>query len=423
MSRHLKPLAGLLLGGAVLVSSPLVPAAKHGKHKGPQASLLAECQGPSALPSANCGRVPTPTFDANGRLWLAFSQHGHVYVAVSNDLGKTFAPPMVVNRVPEAIYDDGENRPKVSTGPDGELFVSWTHKTAGRYSGDVRFARSLDAGKSFEEAITVNDDRALISHRFDSMLVDAKGRIHLVWIDKRDLAAAKKAGKAYAGAGLYYAVSEDRGKSFRPNRKLVDHSCECCRIALDLDADDKVTALWRHVYPVNLRDHAIARLDEAPITGLPQKATDDGWQVDGCPHHGPDLALDAQQKAHMVWFSQGEKSRGLSYGRLDLTTGRMDFQQTIDSSAAASRPQVLLAGGRVIRAWKRFDGINTQLMVSHSSDQGETWSEPISVAASSDASDHPQLIARGNQAFASWHTRAEGYRLIPLGVMVKAVAR
>lgn len=419
MSYQLKIIAGLLLGGAVLCTGTAASAAMHGSHDAPKDSLLAECQGSSALPSPHCGRVPTPAFDAQGRLWLAFSEHGHVYVAGSADRGKTFDPPVAVNRVPEAIYDDGENRPKLASGPDGELFVSWTHKTPGRYSGDVRFVRSLDGGQRFEEPLTVNDDHALISHRFDAMQVDGKGHIHLVWIDKRDQAAAKQAGTDYAGAALYTAVSEDRGKSFGPNRKLVDHSCECCRISLALDAHDKVTALWRHVYPVNLRDHAIARLDDAPIAGLPTKATDDGWQVDGCPHHGPSLAIDAQQKAHLAWFSQGDKHRGLSYGRFDLASGKMEFEQSIDATAAASRPQVLVTGNAVFRAWKRFDGSNTALMVSRSSDHGTSWTKAAAVASTADASDHPLLVSDGQQAYVSWQTRAEGYRLIPLDGITK----
>ncbi len=416
MTGHLKSLAGLLLGGAVLIMSTAVPAAMHGKHKAAQGSLLEKCHGPAALPSPDCGRTPTPAFAADGTLWLVFSQHGHVYVTASSDRGETFGPPLAVNPRPEAIYDDGENRPKLAIGPDGELFVSWSRRIPGRYAGDVRFARSVDGGRSFEPPVTINRDRAPISHRFDSLIVDGAGRVVLVWIDKRDQVAAKKSGADYAGAALYYAVSDDRGHSFRPDRKLVDHSCECCRIALDLDGQGGVTVLWRHVYPVNLRDHAIARLHEAPIRGLPTRATDDGWVVEGCPHHGPDLAIDDREKAHLVWFSKGEKNRGLTYGRLDLASGRLEFQQAIDRSAAASRPQILLAGGEVIRAWKRFDGERTALMVSRSPDSGRTWSKAEAVAVTSDDSDHPQLIGHGDAAYVSWHSRAEGYRLIPLAV-------
>lgn len=282
----------------------------------------------------------------------------------------------------------------------------------------MRFARSLDAGRHFDEPLTVNDDLALISHRFDAMVKDGDDRLYIVWLDKRDLAAAKAAGEEYAGAALYYAVSEDKGASFSANRKLYDHTCECCRIALDADSADRIVALWRHVYPVNLRDHAIARFRHpaAARKEAPLRASDDGWQVDGCPHHGPDLALSKrlQGKAHIAWFTQGDRHPGLQYGRFDLERGRLDFQQTIEAGAGASRPQVLATDARVFRAWKSFDGQATRLLVSESADEGETWSEPRWIAETAAASDHPDLIAWREQVFVSWHTQAEGFRLLPL---------
>ncbi|MDJ0808224.1 MAG: sialidase family protein [Gammaproteobacteria bacterium] len=391
-------------------------AATHGHGKGDGASLLPECQGSTALPSPNCGQTPTPAFDRQGRLWLAFARQGHVYLTHSDDLGSSFAPPRAVNRIPEAVSSDGENRPKLAIGKQGEIYLSWTVKIPGRYAGNIRFTRSLDGGETFSKPLTVNDDRAPISHRFDAMILDAEGRIYLVWIDKRDLAAAKKAGQEYAGAAIYYALSDDLGESFAFNRKLADHSCECCRIALDLDGDDRVVALWRHVYPVNIRDHAIARLgpDSQTIRGLPVRATDDGWRIDGCPHHGPDLSVDTQQQAHLVWFTQGTKNKGLMYGRFDLRKQTLENQYAIDPTGAASRPQVLVVGDRLYTAWKSFDGNQTKLLASVSFDQGERWSDPYALAQTTDGSDHPQLIARDAQVFVSWHTLAEGYRLLPI---------
>ncbi|MCB1953923.1 MAG: exo-alpha-sialidase, partial [Rhodocyclaceae bacterium] len=198
----------------------------------------------------------------------------------------------------------------------------------------VRFARSLDGGRHFDEPLTVNDDHAPISHRFDAMARDGRGRIYLTWLDKRDLSAAQAGGTDYAGAAVYYAVSEDNGASFTANRRLVDHSCECCRIAVDVDPDDRLVVLWRHVFPVDLRDHAIARLDsDAATTDVrPVRATDDGWRIDGCPHHGPDLSLSKlagqAHRAHITWFTQGDKNRGLYYGRYDLDRGHLEIQQT-----------------------------------------------------------------------------------------------
>lgn len=412
------PWLGLLMA-LIALSDTASAASGHGDHQGPTQSLVPACRKAGALPSHHCGRTPVVRFDAQGRLWAVFSQNGHLYLSHSDDGGKTFTPPLVINRIPETIADDGENRPKLVLGDEGEVYVSWTVKTPGRYSGNVRFARSLDNGAHFDAPVTINDDRALISHRFDSMVRDSHGRVYLVWIDKRDLAAAENAGAEYAGAALYYTFSDDRGQSFVANRKLVDHSCECCRIALDVDQDDRVVALWRHVYPTNLRDHAIGRIDvaETPIRGEPVRATDDGWVIDGCPHHGPDISLSPHANgasAHITWFTQGEKNRGLMYGRFNLETGRLENQQSIDATAAASRPQILATVERVWRAWKTFDGEDTLLLASHSQDDGRTWSTPATIAKTANGSDHPDLLSHDNEVFLSWHTQSEGFLLFPL---------
>lgn len=405
-----------ILCAVVLLSNTAQAKMPHGGHKGSNKNQLAECLKPAALPSPNCGRVPTSVFGADGELYVVFSQNGHIYLTTSSDRGKHFRSPTIVNRIPELIYDDGENRPKIVLGESEEIYISWTHKTPGRYSGDVRFARSLDGGKTFDAPITVNSDRAIISHRFESMSLDKKGRIYLVWIDKRDAAKAKKNQQEYAGVSLYFAVSDNFGESFQANRKLVDHSCECCRIAIDQDKSGKVVALWRHVYPGNVRDHAIAYLnpETPPIQGMPTRASDDGWKIDGCPHHGPDLSIDKKDRAHLAWFTQGEKNKGLMYGRFDFTEKKTRLVRSIDDSPTASRPQVQVIGNHVYLMWKRFNGEQTDLLVSRSSDEGKTWADPEIIATTKNGSDHPDWVRDHQYLFASWHTASEGLRLIPV---------
>jgi len=406
---------------AALLLSPLTAtvatAASHGGH-GATASgpTLAQCQDAAALPSPHCGRTPTPAFDAQGRLWLAFVQGGHVYVTYGADGENRFAPAVAVNPQAESIYSDGENRPKIAFTPTGTLVVSWTQKIPGAYAGDIRFARSSNGGGRFEAPITVNDDRAPISHRFDSLIVDGAGRITLAWIDKRDLAVAKQSGTDYAGAAIYTATSTNDGASFAPNQKLADHSCECCRIALATDGGRAPLALWRHVFPVNLRDHAIARLDPAaqPVAE-PMRATDDGWVIEGCPHHGPDLSVDTNGQAHMAWFAGGGKAPGLHYGRIDPASGARSTTHRLSHQPGASRPQVrALGNGRVVVAWKALQPNGTVLLTRESTDGGASWSPDRTLASTPGGSDHPLMIVRQGELFLSWQTQADGYRLIPV---------
>ena len=381
-------------------------------HAASKSSLLAECHGPAVLPSVHCGRAPTIAMDAQGKAYVVFSQHGHVYLSTTQDVGKTYTDPIAVNAQPEAIYDDGENRPKIVVGKNKQLFISWTHKTPGRYSGDVRFARSLDAGQHFSEPVTINSDQQLISHRFDAMVRDESGRLYLFWIDKRDKEEAASAKQDYAGAAIYYRYSDDQGASFQPDTKWVDHSCECCRIATAVDAQGKVAILWRHVFPGNIRDHAIAYVgdDQDSIPVFPNRAAADNWHLEGCPHQGPDLSFDAHNQAHMVWFTQGKLNKGLVYGQYDFGNKNAALVQSIDTSPSASRPQVQVMGRDVYIVWKRFNGAMIDLLLLRSPDTGRTWLAEKKIASTAHDSDHPDLIRNGEKLFVTWHTQAEGLR-------------
>lgn len=355
---------------------------------------------------ARASTAATAAFDARGRLWLVTVENGHALLRRSDDLGKTFSAPARVNPEPERIAADGENRPKLAFGRHGEVYVSWTQSLDVPYAGHVRFTYSHDSGKTFSAPVTINDDRAPISHRFDALIVDGAGRVHLLWLDRRDREAA---GSAYAGIALYHAVSADGGKTFGANRKLADHTCECCRIAIALDAGGIPAIAWRQVYGKNVRDHALLRLDGR---SAPQRLSHEQWALDACPHHGPALAIGPDGVYHAAWFSGAQRRSGLFYARSAdgvAFTAPLPFG---DNDAQAGHPAVLSLGRAVFLAWKEFDGKNSLIRLKRSNDGGVTWSAPAALATTTAASDHPQLIAHGRRAWLGWNTAREGFRLI-----------
>lgn len=401
-------LAAVFLAAAALFSSPH-DAAAAGDHP-PRPAKDGDKAWKEAL--AKPSLAVTAVFDQSGRLWRTSVKDGRVLVSVSDDLGKTFSPSVPVNAEPETIIADGENRPKIVVAQNGHIYVSYTQALSKPMSGNIRFSRSVDGGKSFSPPITVNDDRDVISHRFDALFVDNLGRITVAWLDKRDLAAAEKKGGKYHGTALYAAVSEDGGATFAPNVKLADHACECCRVAIAADVDGTPVVLWRHIFWKNIRDHAMMRLDgKSRIV----RASYDNWEIDACPHHGPALSIGKDGVRHFAWFTAAGGRPGIFYARTAdggasispaVRFGRTDGQ--------ASRPQVLSLGERVFLVWKELEGERGAVRAAFSGDGGKTWSEPLTAASTSGASDHPLLIANGREAFLSWNTAAEGYRLISL---------
>lgn len=354
----------------------------------------------------------TTTFDEKGRLWLAAIRGQHVYVSYSDDHGVTQGMPVKVNAEPETILGDGENRPKIIV-RKGLIYISYTQGLAKPMTGDIRFSRSTDGGKSFSAPITVNDNREIISHRFDSMAVNGKSHIYIAWLDKREQGVAEKRGEKYNGSAIYYAVSDDGGASFQRNIKIADHVCECCRTAMAIDTDDYPVVTWRHIYDTNIRDHALVKLDGKMA---PVRLSHENWNIAACPHHGPSLSIAADGVYHATWFSNAPGHQGLFYAH-SADQGKT-FSAPLhfgNPEAQPAHPYVLSLGSRVYLVWKEFDGESTGILGMHSGDGGKSWSAPEKLANTSEVSDWPILISENGRAYLSWNTKNEGYRLIEIG--------
>lgn len=352
----------------------------------------------------------TAGFDAHGRLWLVDAANGHVRLRHSDDLGKRFSAATLVNAVAEPIYAEGENRPKLAFGAQGEIYVSWSQPRAKPWSGYVRFARSLDGGAHFSAPITVHRDRADITHRFDALAVDGQGRVLLAWIDKRDQVAATAAGKPYLGAAIYYSWSDDRGASFVAERQLAAHSCECCRIALARASDGSVAAFFRAVFGDNIRDHAYALLRTDGHRPTVERATFDGWHIAGCPHHGPGLAIAADGTRHAVWYEAKDRPT-IWYGQ--LRPGQQPAHAQVIAGAGASHADVAVLGSTVWVAWNQISADGDALMLRRSTDGGVHFDAATTLASSHVAVGEPQLLLRGQHAYVGWNT-ASGFRLLPV---------
>ncbi|MEX0902850.1 MAG: sialidase family protein [Pseudohongiellaceae bacterium] len=358
--------------------------------------------------SVHCGGAPSATLDENGRLWVTFVQDEHVYISQSHDRGQRFELPVMVNPSPEDAEFNGENRPKIIVDGD-DVYLSWTRKTSANFTGEIRFSKSSDGGKTFTEPRTVNDDNLFTGHRFESLMLTESGHLYLVWLDKRDMEASLERGDDYAGAAAYYAVSSDRGETFSRNFRVANNSCECCRIAMAPHGDDQVAIFWRHIFDETTRDHAFAVLTPTGAVENQNRATYDDWQINACPHHGPAMAAAEEGSYHISWFSNGSNHSGIYYAQYEADSASIRHLRQVDGAAGAGHPQLAEFKGNVYLIWKGFDGLNTQLRLISSSDNGATWSEPMVVMSTGEASDHPLLVKHTSGLYLSWLTEEHGY--------------
>jgi hypothetical protein len=346
--------------------------------------------------------------DESGRLWIAKVENQHLLVFWSDDDGKSFSTPIQATPEPENILADGENRPKIAIANDGTVLLTWVQSLPQKYSGNVRFARSIDSGRTFSQPVTLNDDGRITSHRFDSMAIDGRGEVVVAWLDARDKDMAKEKGETFSGVSIYTARSSDNGASFGPNRRFQKHTCECCRTALTWTPEGPVI-FWRNIFGTNTRDFAIANLDKGGV----RRATDDEWQIDACPHNGGSIAAGYQDQLHLTWFTDGATRRGLFYKHIDGNWQSPPLPIG-NPSAQATHASVAAEGKTVLLTWREFDGNSYSAELMYSTDAGSSWSEPMRLMESTGASDYPVPLIDGKKIFIVWNTAKEGMRIVPI---------
>lgn len=335
------------------------------------------------------GSRPTVAVRPDGSVLAAWvesgEEGGNVLLARSAD-GIAFDAAVRVNDVPGDAAPHDQAPAQVVAGPGGDVYVVWQNNTEepGRrfpYS-DLRFARSGDGGRTFDPAITVNDDAGLpSSHTFHSVLVGADGTIWVAWIDGRARAAAEAAMSAPHPAGdgtsatpapdvamghhmaeadlpgsqIRIARSTDGGRTFEPSVLVADVACPCCRTALALGPDGTLALAWRGVRDTDIREVVVARsTDGGASFDEPVIVHRDGWHIEGCPHAGPSLAWDGEGRLHVAWYTGVEGAPGLFHA--ESTDDGASFGPPAPIMAAEWVPVSLVslattADGRVWAAW------------------------------------------------------------------------
>ena len=347
----------------------------------------------------------------------AFAPDGSV-VIVGVDAGRLFVQRRQTNGAwderkqleigEDKVATNGDNRPKIAFGLKDDVVISYTHPLAKPYTGEIRMLRSDNGGKTFSRPFTVHQDRQIITHRFDAIQFDARGDLYTFWIDKRDAEQARQRAKDgasdYDGAAIYYNIASDGGHVVTEDRKLADYSCECCRISLIAQPQEGVAALWRHVFPGSVRDHAFAHVSRAQVS-TPVRASHDDWMIRACPHHGPGLARAADGGYHAVWFGDRKGEQRVRYGRLDAK-GQAVGEALVLPDARAEHPDMVSSGQRVVIAWRSFDGVNTQISAWLSEDDGRHFTLHR-MQSSTLENDYPRLIERDGNIALVWRTERE----------------
>ena len=288
--------------------------------------------------------------------WAARKQDAtDVYASFSTDGGATFGAPVRVNDAPGEARASGEQAPRVAVGSSTE--IAWNARIDG-----VSAIRAASAtGRRFTPAATVHGAGLKGARGWTSLALGPDGAAHVSWLDGRvnvPPAGTPSAARHAMQQDLFHATRRPDGT--RDEVLVASDVCFCCKTATAVGPDGAVYVAWRHIFPPNVRDMAVARSSDGGRTfGAPVRVSTDGWAVDGCPDDGPSIAVDARNALYVVWPTEvsAAAGRGIFYSR--STDGGRTFAARVrvdGESGAPAHPQLALAGDRGVIAWDEGGG-------------------------------------------------------------------
>ncbi len=287
-------------------------------------------------------------------VWIATTgDESSVYAAVSQDDGGTFGPPVQVNDVTGDVRVGGDQGPRVAGSAD-DISVVWASKLGG--TSRIRMARSIDGGRSFAAATTVSGDGLTGARGWASIAGDGAGTLHTAWLDGRDAQSGMEGmpmtdmGTHAMRQDLYQAVWRAGGAV--TETRVATGVCFCCKTAVAVAPNGTTYVAWRHVYPTNLRDMAVARsVDDGRTFSAPVRVSEDHWQVAGCPEDGPAIAADRRSILHVLWATMDPATGKKGVFHTTSSDGGRTFVPRTQLATGAAHPQLASLDGGVAAVW------------------------------------------------------------------------
>ena len=396
-----------------------------GCSRGPQATAAPEA---SAEPvriavegAANSGVSIAASGSRAVVTWAATVATGtNVYAAVSDDGGATFGAPVRVNDVDGDARVNGEQPPRLAIGAD--IVVAWVSRLTG--VSRIRMARSVDGGRTFTPAATAHSETLAGARGWQSLAIDTGNRVHAAWLDGRDAnptnqgaATSPHAMHKSSRQDIFHAVWRPDGKALEA--RVATDVCFCCKTSVATGPDQTTYVAFRHIYPTNLRDMAVARsIDGGRTFDAPVRVSEDHWQISGCPEDGPSIAVGADGTLHIGWptlIQSSDATRKAIFYSYSTDRGRtfaprMRVDDSGEGSRTAAHPQLAVAGSNVVVVWDESGPRGRQVRLAEiTSSSPAAWtpasSAPLSLSGE-DRGVYPAVASVSGTPIVAWTAEA-----------------
>jgi hypothetical protein len=354
-------------------------------------------------PAGERSAEPFVTIDSKGAVLLTWLQRAESGATLwfTRRAGEGWSAPAAIVESDD-LFVNWADFPSITSDNSGRLLAHWLQKRgSGSYAYDVRLASSRDGGATWSPSIVAHDDGTETEHGFVSMLPHPDGaRFAVVWLDGRNMKESN-GGHGEGSMTLRYAALDPATMKLSDEAQLDERTCECCQTSMAMTPRGPVVA-YRDRSEAEIRDIAVVRW-MGERWSAPSIVHPDGWEINGCPVNGPQIAA-AGDRVAVAWFSAAGKEPRVQVAFSDDGGASFAAPVRVDDGKAIGRVDVLLDGsGAAVVTWLEEAG-KTAIVRARTVGRDGWRSDTVEIARteSSRSSGVPRIASDGRTVYFTW---------------------
>lgn len=296
----------------------------------------------------------------------------------------------------------------VSGKDDMHLAAHWLAKSdAGTFDYDVVLSQSFDGGETWLAGEVVHKDSIHAEHGFVSIQSMGEDGFAMCWLDGRntkseDHAVSDDHGHGHHGSmSLRYTEINSKGE-IAPSVELDNKVCDCCQTDMVI-AEVGPIVVYRDRSDAEIRDIYVSRsVDKTWYE--PKTVFQDNWEIAGCPVNGPAVALEGERMI-VFWYTMNTDGPVLKYVRSENQGETFSEAISLDIEQPIGRLDVkFIDSDHAILVWMENESKDGALIKSGivNFDRGLIQTNTLVRTGNSRNSGFPRIETKDRQLFVVW---------------------
>jgi len=271
--------------------------------------------------------------------------------------------------------DNDSLHPIIFRESSGTLNLIWDNATIG--NNVIMFCRSTNNGVSWSTPINVSS--IYKNSYYPTITADSAGNLNAAW---RDGAITDKE--------IMYSRSVDNGVTWSVPTNISNNSTQSFNPTITVDSDHNLFLAWEDQLPDSTEILFSRSSDNGSTWSLPANISrNSGLSV------RPRIIVDKNDNLHLAWKDSNFGSGEILYSHSTNHGESWDLPKNISNNADESRNLTITvdSSNNLNIAWQDGSSGYYEILFSRSTDNGVTWSVPITITNSSGHSGFPNITA------------------------------